>query len=100
MLSQRLLAVNIVRFDFEVLLLILAVLMGSSGWRSSEDAPLPGICMVWPNEMSILRVERVHACPVRWVESKAILLANAFLLGLNFLLVLELTSLCLSNSTG
>lgn len=93
------LAVDVVRLDLEVLLFILAVLMRSPGCRSTEYAFISRTSIERSNELSILSVEWVHTGPMRLVEGKVIMLGNAFLLGLNFLLALELNSLDWSNST-
>ena len=97
MLLDWLLSVNVMRLDFKVFLIVLNILIRSSGCWTSKNAVVAGTCwLIWTDIMRVLGVEWINRMSL--VVCETLVSSISFWLSVDIYLLVKLTSLSLPSS--
>lgn len=99
MLLDWLLSINVMRLDFKVFLIVLTILIRSSGCWTSKNAVVAGTSwLIWSDVMRVLGVEWINRMSL--VVCETLVSSISFWLSVDIYLLVKLTSLSLSSSFG
>lgn len=98
-LLDWLLSINVMRLNFKVFLIVLTILIRSSGCWTSKNAVVAGTSwLIWSDVMRVLGVEWINR--VSLVVCETLVSSISFWLSVDIYLLVKLTSLSLSSSFG